>query len=376
MSLSYYLVYNVEESTLKDSGTGEEISLAATKFTEKVLERFGDMVKCIVLIGSVVRGEYGPSSDIDMLVIMDDVNYTISKDDLERYETELRRIADEINKRISPMPILTLTEFWDYARIGHPYIYNFLKEGIALYDTGFFLPVKKLLEMGKIPITQEAINKYMEEASQRLFRAETIKLLLLADDCYYAIINTAQAVLMSMGVPPPVPRNIYREVVEKLVKPGLLKREYAEWLREIIQIRKRIEHKELKQVDCKYVDEWLIKTRKFVNEMFSLKKRIDLLKTIKTLERVREVVYEAMYNALKDLGISIPDNKEVPRLFKEELIDKGMIDSSYWKLWLRVEELMGKIKEGEISAIQEDEVHMLREGSRKLVRDLGVLSKN
>ena len=220
----------------------KEVEDAARKLTQKILEKFDGLIKCVVMMGSVVRGEFKPKSDIDIFVVLDDVDYNLDEKQQEKIDEEIEKIAKEIDERFSVQPSYTLTEFWDYARVAHPIIYNFIKEGIALYDAGFFTPIKRLLEMGKIPMTREAVENYMESAPKKLMRAKTVKLLMLAEDCYYAMLNTAQAVLMFMGLPPPVPSKAYHEVVKYLVDPGILEPEYAEWLKEIIEIRRKTQH--------------------------------------------------------------------------------------------------------------------------------------
>jgi len=127
-------------------------------------------------------------------------------------EKRQQKIAKEIDERFSFIPSFTLTEFWGYARVAHPVIYNIIRDGIALYDTGFFTPIKRLLEMVKIPMTREVVENYMESAPKKIMRAKVVKLLILAEDCYYAMLNTTQAVLMFMRLPPPVPSKAYQEV--------------------------------------------------------------------------------------------------------------------------------------------------------------------
>ncbi|MCD6371489.1 MAG: nucleotidyltransferase domain-containing protein [Candidatus Aenigmarchaeota archaeon] len=345
------------------------------EFAKRVLDKYDGMIKCIVMMGSAVRGEFKPKSDIDVFVVLDDVSYEITSKKQERIDEDLEEIAKELNERISVQPSYTLTEFWDYARVAHPIIYNFIKEGVALYDTGFFTPVKKLLEMGKIPMTREAVENYMESAPKKLIRAKTVKLLMLAEDCYYAMLNTAQAVLMFMGLPPPVPSKAYQEVKKYLVEPGILEPEYAEWLREIIEIRKKIEHKELTEVSGAFVDEWLEKAEKFVNKMFALLTALEIRKTEKILQRTHEVMYKAVLTALKSLKKPVERVEEIPLLFKKEFVDTGKVDEYYWKVWNRVEELKKKLDEGKIGEIPEKEVLDLREGIRKLIRELSKVLK-
>ena len=268
----------------------DEILEKVKVFTEKVLDEFNGIIKSIVMVGSYVRGDLKPWSDIDILIIVDDT-LPESRMNLEELEERIKDIAGNVWSRLSIFPLFALTEFVDYARIGHPVVYNLIKEGVVIYDVGFFTPWKKLLKAGKIPRTIESIERNMNEASKYLMRARTVKLLILAMDCYYAMINSAQAVLMSMGLEPPVPRKMYEEVKTYLVKPGLLPSKYAEWLNEIINIKKKIEHKELLEVSGAFVDEWIEKAEKFVEKMFRLLSVLEFRKKEKILERTHEVMY-------------------------------------------------------------------------------------
>jgi len=229
----------------KKPKTKAQIEKDVNELKDKILEKYGDIVKCVIMMGSVARGEFKSKSDVDVFIVVDDTTKSIT--------------------------------------------------------AGFFMPVKKLLKMGKIPATREAIESYMEGAPKKLMRAKTVKLLMLAEDCYYSMLNTAQAVLMFMGLEPPVPSKAYVEVKKYLVDPGILEQKYADWLKEIIAIRKKIEHKELMDVTGAYVDEWIDKADKFIEKMFQLLSVLEFRKKEKILERTHEVMYKAAIAALKTL---------------------------------------------------------------------------
>jgi predicted nucleotidyltransferase/uncharacterized protein (UPF0332 family) len=357
------------------------------KFADKVLEKYGKLVKCIVMMGSVAREEFKPKSDIDVFLVVDDTTGEIKESDVEKIDEELEKILEEIPEAwiteegkektcmLSVQPTYTLTEFWDYARVCHPIVYNFIKEGIAVYDTGFFTPIKRLLEMGRIPATREAIESYMEGAPKKLMRAKTVKLLMLAEDCYYAMLNTAQAVLMFMGLSPPVPSKAYEEVKKYLVDPGIIEPEYAEWLREIVEIRKKIEHKELTEVSGAFVDEWIERAEKFVEKMFNVLNALEIRKREKILERTHEVMLKAVATALKSLKRLPEKSEELPEAFKKEFIDSKLIDPYYWNVWKRVEELKKALEEKKGMEVPEREVYELREHVRKLIHDLAKVLK-
>jgi predicted nucleotidyltransferase/uncharacterized protein (UPF0332 family) len=356
--------------------TKEERLNEVKEFSKQVLKKYGKYIKCIVMMGSVAREEFKPKSDIDIFVVIDDTSYKITPELHDKIDENLEKIAEKISEAISIQPSYTLTEFWDFARVAHPIIYNFIKEGVSVYDTGFFEPVKRLLEMGRIPATREAIESYMEGAPKKLMRAKTVKLLMLAEDCYYAMLNSAQAVLMFMGLSPPVPNKAYDDVKKFLVEPGILEPEYAEWLKEIIDIRKKIEHKEMMDVTGAFVDEWIDKSEKFVDKMFSLLNALEIRKKEKILERTHEVLQKAAITALKTLNKVPEKNEDVPLAFKQEFIDKKIVEGYYWDIWKKIEDMKKMADAKKITDIPDKEVYEMREWVRKLIRDLAKVLKD
>jgi predicted nucleotidyltransferase/uncharacterized protein (UPF0332 family) len=346
------------------------------EFSKQILEKYGKHIKCIVMMGSVAREEFKPASDIDVFVVIDDTAQSITPEQHDKIDDDIENIAEKISKNISIQPSYTLTEFWDYARVCHPIIYNFIKEGVAVYDTGFFAPIKRLLEMGRIPSTREAIESYMEGAPKKLMRAKTVKLLMLAEDCYYAMLNTTQAVLMFMGLAPPVPNKAYDDVKKFLVEPGIIEPEYAEWLKEIIEIRKKIEHKEMMDVTGVFVDEWIGKAEKYIDKMFGLLNALEIRKKEKILERTHEVMLKAAITALKTLNKMPEKQEEIPTVFKREFIDSKMIEGYYSDIWKRIDEMKKLADQKKIKDIPDKEVYEMREYVRKLIRDLAKVLKD
>ena len=359
----------------KELKTKQERIKVVEEFKKRVLDKYGKKIKCIVMMGSVARGEFKTKSDIDVFIVFDDTEKEISLSEKSKIDADIVKIAKEISPVLSFQPLYTLTEFMDYARVCHPIIYNFIKEGEAVYDDGFFTPFKRLLLKGRIPMTREAIESYMESAPKKLMRAKTVKLLMLAEDCFYAILNSAQAVLMFMGVEPPVPNKAYDEVKKYLVDPGILEPEYAEWLKEIIEIRKKIEHKELMDVTGAFVDEWIDKSDKFVNKMFQLLSVLESKKKEKVLERTHEVMHKAAIAALKTLH-KLPEREEkIADAFKKEFIDKGLVESYYFDVWKKIEIMKGLADKKRLDKIPEKDVYKMREYVRNLIRDLSKVLK-
>ncbi|MBS3052759.1 MAG: nucleotidyltransferase domain-containing protein [Candidatus Aenigmarchaeota archaeon] len=340
------------------------------KLKKQVIDKYKERIKCIVIMGSVARGEFQQKSDVDLFVVIDDTDKPIEMDEKARIDSDIVKMAQDISLAISVQPLYTLTEFMDFARVAHPIIYNFIKEGKAIYDTGFFTPFKRLLEMGKIPATREAVESYMDGAPKKIMRAKTVKLLMLAEDCYYAILNTAQAVLMFMGLEPPVPNKAHDEVIKYLVEPGILEQKYADWLRDIIEVRKKIEHKELMDVTGAFVDEWIDKSDEFINKMYDLLSILETRKKEKVLERTYDVMRKAAISALSSLKKMPEDEKKVSETFKREIVDKHMVDGYYWDMWKKIEIMKDLADKHKVDKLDEKEVYRMREYVRNLIRDL------
>ncbi|MEM5793216.1 MAG: nucleotidyltransferase domain-containing protein [Candidatus Aenigmatarchaeota archaeon] len=358
------------EPVFEELKTKEERMDRVNKFKEKVLQKYGDKIKCIVVMGSVVRDEFKPKSDIDVFIVADDTEREMTFEEKQKMDEDILKMAQEISPNLSFQPLYSLTEFMDYARIGHPIIYNFIKEGYAVFDTGFFTPFQRLLRQGRIPMTREAIEIYMDGAPKKLLRAKTVKLLMLAEDCFYAMLNSAQAVLMFMGVEPPVPNKAYEEVKRYLVEPGLLEPEYAEQLREIIEIRKKIEHKEIMDVTGQFVDEWIEKSEKFIDKMYDLLTKLEEKKKQKVLERTYQVMKKTFTTSLKEINKLPKKDEDVPLEFRKQFIENKLIDTYYWDVWKKIDVMKSLADKGKLDKIPERDVYQVREYAKNLIREV------
>jgi len=96
-------------------------------------------VKAIILFGSRARGDWGPWSDYDLLIIAD-----FREKYLDRIKTILD-ILSNIPLNVEPHPY-TLKEALEMLRRGNPLIVDALEEGKVLYRTS---DLEKLVELYK-----------------------------------------------------------------------------------------------------------------------------------------------------------------------------------------------------------------------------------
>ena len=339
----------------------------ANKYKDEILKKYKDIVKAVVLFGSFTRTDFHKKSDIDMLVIIDDTLSRFTPEMKVRFDDDLYAMGKRISEDIVVQPAWTLTEFWDMARIGHPLLYTIVRDGWALYDTGFWIPIRKLLEYGKIPTTLEAVEKFMESAPQKITRVETAKLYMVAEDVYYAV-------LMYMGLNPPSPKHTTDSVKEHLVDTKLLEENYLRDLESVIDFRKRVEHKEIKDITGVQLDDFIQKSKNFVSRMEQMLLQLQKNRKKDLVQRNYEVMIKAAVAGLKTLDKLPPDPKDLPAAIKTHLIDAGRLDQFYGEVLNRVVSMRKMLDEDRTGEIPQRDLELMREYVRRFVKDMSAIA--
>lgn len=347
----------------------------AQMFCDAVLKKYKKIIKAVVIFGSVVRGDLTEKSDIDILVIIDDTLARFTPEMREAFDIKLYDLAKSISEDISVQPAWTLTEFWDMARIGHPLLYTIVRDGWALYDSGFFIPVRKLLERGKIPHTIEAVELLMESAPKKIARVENVKLYMIAEDLYYAMLNASQAVLMYLGKESPRPKEAVKNVKEYLLANKLIDKKYVNYLERIIKFRKDVEHKKIKNVSGERLDKFIEMAKEYVNKMEDILTLLQRRRKEEIIKRNYEVMIKAAITGLKVINKLPKDPKELPIAIKKYLIEEEKINPFYENVLKKVSSMRRMVDENLVDKIPEREVELMREYVRRFVREIGEIAK-
>lgn len=155
-----------------------------------------------------------------------------------------------------------LRRVWPLLEERNPYILGYLADGSAVVDKGLFNYLRKLHQLGVLKPSLSSALEFFETASKRAYQGESAKLLILADNCYNAITGSAIALLLKEGVRAP-PQKVYEEFQRIYVKAGKFDNETAHWIKEILEIRKKVERGELLQIRGETLDQWISKAKKF-----------------------------------------------------------------------------------------------------------------
>lgn len=236
-----------------------EIYAKVMKFTIEAKKHYGDIIKSVLIFGSLVRGDARKTSDADVLVVLDDTA-TKTSEDLDKVNSHLYLIAHEL-KDIH-IQTHTLTEFWQWVRMGSPELVNFLRYGLPVYDTGFIKPVQRMLEMGLIPPSEETIS-LKARASDIRYKKIKADIKSMVFELRYTAMDIIQAVVMYFYKSQPDYKDAPK-FLQKLVEEKGLEKEYVEKFEELDKLWKDLDHKVIPEATTQHLDKALQLTKEIV----------------------------------------------------------------------------------------------------------------
>ncbi len=243
----------------------------AMDFAGKVYKKFNEMIKSVVLFGSSAKQVSTSDSDVDIIIIIDDVAIQWDNELVAWYREELAKlIKQNPYKKSLHINTVKLSTWWQDLIRGDPIVVNILRYGDALIDFGgFFNPLKVLLKNGKIKSTPEAIYTLLQRAPTHLARANAA-LLGVVDGLYWACVDSAHAAIIAADITPASPEHISDVLKENFVNKKMLKDKFVNYYVEIHNLAKQIVHGKKVEIDGKYLDELRTKSEEFVSEMGEL----------------------------------------------------------------------------------------------------------
>lgn len=234
-------------------------------FSDKLQKEFGEFLMGVVAFGSKVRRESGSSSDIDVLVVTNDATFQLSQALIETYRIIVNKLISETSEKLH-VTSMTFTSFWEYAKAGDPVVVNILRDGIPIYDTGFFDPLQRLLKNGRIRPSEESVWRYFGRAPKTLVNSRW-HILQATLDLYWAVIDAAHAALMRKNEIPPTPDHVADMLDRVYVKHKHLDKKYVETMRKFYQLSKKITHREIKEVKGQEFEHYYLEADAFVRKM-------------------------------------------------------------------------------------------------------------
>ncbi len=336
--------------------------LAALKISEvhksMTIKKFEKYIVSYVAAGSLFRGE--KSNDIDVYIVVDDTD--VKKMSRFELKDKLRAIIIQMGmqaKQITGVQkdfhiqVYILTDFWESVKDASPVIFNFLRDGIPLYDRGVFMPWKLLLKMGRIRPSPEAIDLHMDIGEKSVELARNRLISVVGQDLYYGILNPAQAALMLYGIAPPNPRETIRLLDEIFVKKEkLLEKKYVDILDKIFRFYKDIEHGKIKDISGTEVDKLLKDADSYMKRIKRLFSQIEK----KTEAAIIEELYDTCIKVAKDV-LSLESINGEPVKGLKELVKKGVLSERFLGI---LKEVIKAKKDYDAKRISKQEIEKIR----------------
>lgn len=247
----------------------------AYDFAVKAYKKFDKIIKSVILFGSEAKKERVTGSDIDIVIIIDDVSIKWDQELIAWYREELDKILRK-NPYQQSLHINTikLSTWWEDILKGEPAVLNTLRHGQSMVDSaGFFQPLKYLLLEGKIKPSPEAIYTCLQRAPSHLTRSYAAELGSI-EGIYWTMVDSAHAALIAINVFPASPQHIPVDLRNNFVEKKMLKQKYLDWYKEILSLHKKISHGEIKHLKGVEVDKWQERADEFLSAMSKLVKQI------------------------------------------------------------------------------------------------------
>ena len=247
----------------------------AFDFSTKVYKRFKEIIKSIVLFGSVAKEKPEKKSDIDLIIFIDDCTIQWDQELIAWYREELGKLLDaqSYKKRIH-LNTVTLTTFWEEVKAGEPVAINVLRYGKALIDFGgFFEPLKVLLAKGRIRPTPEAVLTNLRRAPLHISKTR-FSIVSAVEGLYWAMVDSAHAALMASNQVPPSPEHIGTLLNEIFVKHKELDKKYIYAYEDMRKLVKEITHGNIKHIKGSEIDNHMKIVEEFVQEMTDLTEKL------------------------------------------------------------------------------------------------------
>jgi len=303
-----------------------------------VLSKLDKYVVSYIIVGSIIRGDVDPSSDLDVYIIIDDTDVTrmTSAELRQRLMAMINNMVFEVEDKLKTKykvhpQVHVLTDVWNSIKNANPVVFTFLRDGIPLYDRGMFTPWRLLLKKGKVSPTPEAIDNYLKSGRIILEKVKLKMREIAMEDFHWATSTPTNGLLMLMGIPPVAPKEIGAKLREHLVKPGLLEEKYVKIWDELLKLRKDIEHGKIKEVDPKTVADYNNKAKIYIDRLEKLFTQIEKKKVREVVQDLHEKTIDDARSALKIIG-SKAEKKNVLSAVKNELVTKKFATKRYLSL--------------------------------------------
>jgi predicted nucleotidyltransferase len=119
---------NYNKSMIIEKKMKKDVEEIINQINSQLKKKFKEKLNKIILFGSYARGDYDNESDIDILVLVEDVELKKYNDEIVDFEVDLT-----IKYGILPSIILRNTHYFNENKEVIPFLRSVEKEGVEIY---------------------------------------------------------------------------------------------------------------------------------------------------------------------------------------------------------------------------------------------------
>ena len=330
----------------------------------RILSTYGSKIKAIWIYGSFARGDAKPTSDIDVMTLVDDATVDIPDSELAQISADILEINNDVKKKtkinVHFQPAKRLTDWWDLLRSGEPWAFTSMRDALPVYDpSGYVEPLNRLLKEGRMVGTMERSQMLIQRAPSRLDDVRKIFLEDITADLLFAMVESGQAVLMFYGVAPPSAKNLGNALRKHFVPKKILEGFYADIIDDFYNITRRIDHGELTKFSAKEVNYWVTKARDFIYRMDGVFSKLETEKKREIIEESNSMAFNACKKILRKKGVRTTD-KNILTLVEKELISTGLVSKGYLDILKKIRGMKESSDKNKLHEVTEKDVYTSR----------------
>ncbi len=251
------------------------------EFTDAVMKKCGDAIKSVWLFSVE---DISKTSEFTVIFLLNDIEAKFDIKDITATVKEAKSAIKEKYKTKIHAGYYYVTEYFEKIMENDLDVFNEMKNSIPIYDpSGFFMPLKKLLERGEILGTQESLMRLGDAITARFRTIHSMKLNIL-ENLFSAVVDAGQALLVSRKYPVPLQTQVPDMLEETLVKNGEMEKRFVKYCRDVIKVYKDIEHEDKKDIRGWELDILSKKAEEFVKRVRELLNKDEAVKYVHTKE--------------------------------------------------------------------------------------------
>jgi len=299
------------------------------------LTRLKPFVKAIWLYGSAVRKKgFKKTSDIDILILIDDTRKI--KDEFLRI---LRAMTDAITKQAEKkklklhfQPPKLLTLWWDLIRKGEPWALTSLQNPVVIYDPSDYIKLlSSLLNKGKLYNAPEKSERLLERAKEKIGEIRQISLFKVPEEILQAMSESAQIALMYLGIFPPSPKDVSRELRKHF--SGMINETLLGHYDEIYTAVRKINRGHMTELAGREIDTMINNAKQFITRMEAILIELEERKTSGEILNGYKECLVLCEKTLRNHGYNhSASEQEKLDYFKKYCVDTGEVSLEHYSI--------------------------------------------